>query len=383
MPIALHRLAAAAAAVATLCAVCGPASATARTASGTTSGGIGWTAQSMIVGTGSTATLVAGGDPIYTVAPPLNGGLIALTMNYGGNLFICTGTLLEDRRSILTAAHCVTDSALKLPDATTASFYGGTDPDTRVDLSPVSTRIAVESYSIPSQYTGDVIDQNDIAVLRLAEAAPAFAPSFGLYTGALDGADFTVMGYGSRSTVGGSIGSHLPTGRLRQGDNRYEFRMGDSVFGGGWVDLTGEPLAQIEHSWLADFDSGLAGNDGACLSLNIAFSLAADPRWCNLGRGFSEATLAGGDSGGPGFIDGRIASISSYGFTFDGPGYGDVDDTLNSSFGEFSGYVPVYLHTAFIAAAMAVPEPGTSSMGLAGLVALGAWLRRRNGRQVA
>jgi Trypsin len=348
-----------------------------RSAGGATVDGQSWTARSLIVGTGSTATLVAGGDPIYTVGSPRNGGVVALTMNFGGSSFICTGTLLEDRQSVLTAAHCVTDLALNTPDSAVAYFYGGDDPDTVVNLSPVSTPIGVAGYSIHPLYTGDVIDQNDVAVLRLASPAPDFAPSFALYAADLSGQGVNLLGYGARSSVGGSLGAHLSTGRLRQGDNRFDFRLGDAVFAGAWVGVTGEPLAQIEHSWLTDFDSGLADNDLSCRSVQGLFSLAADPRWCDLGVGMLEAGLAGGDSGGPGFIDGRIASINSYGLSFEPPGFGDVDGVLNSSFGEYSGYVPVYLHTGFISASM-VPELGSGSLTLAGLACMFMALRRRS-----
>lgn len=348
-----------------------------RTVSGTTAGGIGWTATSTVVATGSTATLVGGGDRAYTVGPPYNAGVVELSVGYGGGRYTCTGALLPDRRSILTAAHCVTDDKMRRPTSTVAHFYGGTDPDTRVALSPLSTAVAVERFRVHADYTGMVIDQNDIAVLRLAEAAPDFAPSFELYTDDLAGKDFTVMGYGLRSAEGGRIGSHLDTGRLRQGQNRYDFRMGDDVFGGAWATLTGREASQIEHTWMADFDSGLAENDLACRSVQGEFDLGPDARWCDLGRGMMEATIAPGDSGGPSFIDGRIASVSSFGLSFDTSVYGDVDDMLNSSFGEFGGYVPVYLHEDFIKAAL-VPEPGTWALGTAGLFAvLGVVSRRR------
>jgi hypothetical protein len=347
-----------------------------RTVSGTTTSGTSWTARSLLVGVGSTATLAAGGDPIYTVGAPQNGGLVALTLQFEGASFICTGTLLEDRVSVLTAAHCVTDAMLQTPITTTAHFYNGDDPDTVVPLSPLSTQRQVSAYSVHPLYTGDVIDQNDIAVLRLSEPAPSFAPSFGLFTNDIAGQSFNVMGYGARGTSGGQFGANLPTGRLRQGENRFDFRMGDAAFGGGWVALTGEPAAQIEHSWLSDFDNGLSANDGACLSVAIEFGLGASPQWCDLGRGQREVGAAGGDSGGPSFIDGRVASVVSYGFTFDGAGYGDIDNAFNSSFGEFTGYVPVYLHADFILAAM-VPEPGTWAMLAAGLLAIGGW-RFRN-----
>ena len=114
--------------------------------------------------------------------------------------------------------------------------------------------------------------------------------------------------------------------------------------------------------------------------MNQVFGFSANAKWCDLGRGAREAGVAGGDSGGPGFIDGLVASVNSYGLTYGEAAYGDIDNALNSSFGEFTGYVPVYLHADFINAAL-VPEPGTYLMMALGLVGVGAMARRR--RQAA
>ena len=79
-------------------------------------------------------------------------------------------------------------------------------------------------------YTGDVIDHNDIAVLRLDSLAPAQANSYGLYTNNnLTFSDFTVHGYGLLGD--GANGTTNFAARLRNGDNRYDFRMGDAAFG--------------------------------------------------------------------------------------------------------------------------------------------------------
>ena len=353
-----------------------PVAAQAGTISGT-SKGLSWSAASTIVGQTSTATLAGGGNPIYFANPSYN-GVVSLIMDEGAaGKFICSGTLLSDRRSILTAGHCVSHGAgTDNPISTTAYFTPATNPDSVTYLDPASTAISVSQYFVNSSYTGEVIDQNDIAVLRLATAAPAWATSYDIYTGGdLTGQGYNIAGYGRRSDVGGAIGADLGPGRLRQGDNRYDFRLGDADFGGFFTpDFFGEGAGtQIDYSYLSDFDNGLPQNDASC-QIGGAFGLGG-AKYCNLGRGPTEVSDAGGDSGGPQFINGQIASVTSYGLTF-GSDFGDVDNSLNSSWGEFNGFVPVSIHTRFIQSSMA-PEPGTWALMLGGFGAVGAAMRRK------
>ena len=355
--------------------------ASARVESGSANG-LSWQARSRIVGVTSTATVAGGGNPIYLPDRPRLNGVASLIMEYAnGDAFICTGSLLSDRRSILTAAHCVTDSNLTNPVRTTAYFYGGSDdPQTFFGGDGIEA-VEVSSYFVNPNYTGEVIDQNDIAVVRLADLAPSFATTFvPLPTLALEETNFNVAGYGARSDTGGDVGANLGVGRLRQGDNRYDFKLGDAAFAGFFDGFFGD--APTENSILSDFDNGTAVNDASC-QLG-SFFRATGPRFCNRGRGAREVGVAGGDSGGPGFVNGRLATVTSYGLSF-GPDFGDIDDDLNSSFGEFSGYVPVGLHIDFIrsVANVQVPEPSTWAIMVIGFGAAGASLRRSNRRLAA
>lgn len=107
-------------------------------------------------------------------------------------------------------------------------------------------------------HTGQVIDQNDIAVLRLSQKAPAFAASYGLYAaGDLTGLGCNIAGYGARSDLGGSVGTTPPddlgVGRLRQSDYRYDFRYGDPAFGGFFGGFFG--TAAKDYTYISDFDT--------------------------------------------------------------------------------------------------------------------------------
>lgn len=358
--------------------VAGAAQAAPSSVSGTY-GNMSWSASSSIVGVTSTATGAGGGDPRYFAPRSQYGGVATLIMNYADGSFICSGTLLPNQRSILTAAHCVSDGTKARPLSTTVHFYTGTDPD-NVTWNQPTFSYNVSNYAVHSGYTGKVIDQNDIAVLTLDSLVDWSVQSHQLYEGEdLTGLNYNIAGYGGRSDTGGDVGDNLGTGRLRQGQNRYDFRLGDAEFAGVWADILEEPAEQIEYTYLSDFDNGQAANDLSCNIAVDGLGLAPTTKYCDTGLGADEVSSAGGDSGGPEFIDGKVASVTSFGLTF-GTVWGDIAPGLNSSFGEFNGFVPVSIHRDFINA-NAVPEPGTYALAGLGLLLVG--LNRRSKRRAA
>lgn len=376
-----------------------PGAASANEVSGT-SNGLNWIARSNIVGQGSTGTVASGGSA-FALAPNSAGysGVVGMLMTYSnGDRFVCSGSLLTSGR-ILTAAHCVSDGYRNGVNGVANGLVrtqvlfannAASDADSAIYGLPAGvTAIDVQSYNVNVNYTGEVIDQNDIAVLTLAEAAPVWAQKYEIYNeGDLSGFGFNVTGYGNRSVVGGAEGTTGPgagagSGRRRQGDNLYDYRLGDALFDGFFTDrdANGENFfgtADVEFSYVSDFDQfGSADNNQSCFIAQVVSGQAV-PQFCTQAVGRFEVGIAGGDSGGAAFIGNRIASVNSYSLSF-GTAFGDFKPGLQSSWGEMNGFVPTFIHADFIAG---VPEPATWAMLILGMGVVGASLRRRTRLQL-
>jgi len=335
-----------------------------------------WTAVSEIVGQTSTATVATGGDPIWLAPKPQFSGTVGLLMQYGTSGFVCSGSLIS-RTRILTAAHCVSDGTSARPDRVTAFFYGGQDDPALYAAGSPAIRVNVNKIQVNQGYSGEVVDQNDIAILRLDTFAPDFAPDYELSSlSDLTGVDHTIVGYGTRSISGGTNGT-LPgfaagVGRLRSADNRFDYRLGDSDFGGFYDGYFGD--ADVDNVWISDFDNGTAAKDGSCNAMvadGFTGPVFTSSKYCDLGRGAREGIGAGGDSGSSYFVNGRIAAVHSFALWY------NADESANR-FGQLKGAVSVDFHRDFITANTAndVPEPATWGMMIAGFGLLGAAARR-------
>lgn len=243
-------------------------------------------------------------------------GVVLLTLERTDGIGLGTGALLNtsSRTLILTAAHNVCDNAGNLVAYNVISTFDITGGSVAINSAQI--------YPHPL-YTGvPWVGGHDLAIIVLDQPAPAGVPAYDIYRASDEISQaFTKVGYGRSGQ--GDTGDTLASGTKRSGRNTYDAL--DAILGN-----YGDSLAY-------DFDNGLAAND----AFGVQFGLG------NTGLGNDEICGAPGDSGGPNFIGGSIAGVTSYGQAVPGASY-DVLPGLNSSFGDFGADVRVSQYASWI-----------------------------------
>ena len=247
---------------------------------------------------------------------------------------VCSGALLTSGFHILTAAHCLADNDGD-PDADTV--------DVTFELPAGNQTIRAATYFVHPQYNGDALNGYDVALVKLPVDAPAAAPRYDIYRGSDEiGQVHEKVGYG-RTGIG-ATGDVPPAGIKHSGSNVYD-SLAD-LFDDG-ADPFFEPGSITPGSQLAfDFDNGSATND----AFDFFFGIS------DTGLGDAEVMTAPGDSGGPTFIDGRIAGVASYRFGFNGGP--DALAGTNSSFGDMAVDTRVSFVQTWIDAVTGPPVAG-------------------------
>ncbi len=251
-------------------------------------------------------------DPRYVVEPGeivnnINLDGVGAISNLYSNMISAAGTLLPTGRHILTAGHVV---AGQISSNTKITF----------NLPTGDVTMYAKKFYLHPNYQPDPNIQNDIAIIELTETAPSNIPRYDIYRLTDEiGQKHLKVGYGYTGTGNTGV-TVLDDRRKRVGYNVYEDN--------------GRLLSQnyryypnpIGSQLVYDFDNGQAANDalGKLIGKN------------NLGLGLDEVNSAIGDSGGPIFLNGKIAGFTSWGVGGDSGITTDIDNITNSSFGEIS-----------------------------------------------
>ena len=233
-----------------------------------------------------------------------------------------TGVLLYDGKSILTCAHLFPNN---LTNAS-ISFLTEANP------------IYYQSNNFSLNPNYDAINNNDLAIVSLTANAPTLALRYDIYRKKNEiSKQFTIVGYGLNGTGNSGYASNSESSNIRYkaintfDADAFELKanLGSSI---NWTPLPGTQL-------LADFDNQIATNDALGNLINKN----------DLGVGINEGFIAPGDSGGPAFIDAKVAGIASYTTSLSNSLISpDVDSLSNSSFGEIGSWQRISTYQEWI-----------------------------------
>jgi hypothetical protein len=278
----------------------------------------------------------------------------------------CSGALLWTGIDVLTAAHCLDDLA-NIPGAEVKDFeFRFIYQDANQKRAVMQIASSQVFFAPGWRANQDPALGNDLAVVRLAEAAPALVDRYNIYRNNDEvGRVGRLFGYGKIGT--GDTGEMPQNDIVDYGGRSVIESRGDflnlSPYGPGH--LSGNLL-------IYDFSNCDPAKDAFAFYFNQPDTLCVA----------DETNTATGDSGGPTFLSGLIAGVHSFGFDFEDipgrvPPNSDIDNKINSTYGEFSADTRVSSRAEWIDSVVA-PEPGTFGILAVVLAALG--VRRHNAR---
>ncbi|BAP46033.1 trypsin-like serine protease [Pseudomonas sp. 21LCFQ02] len=179
---------------------------------------------------------------------------------------------------------------------------------------------------------------NDMAIVWLNGHAPVSAERYDIYRNTDEiGQAMTIIGYGKPGTGAAGMSSSYSSAPIRQkAMNTFDADAAAlKAKAGGYLPFSPKAGTQL----IADFDNGSSNQDALGRFLNLKHT----------GLGQNEGMLSSGDSGGPAFIGNKVAGIASYISTLSlGNVRPDIDNSLNSSFGEFAAWQRVSAQQQFI-----------------------------------
>ena len=239
-----------------------------------------------------------------------NDGVVMVSTGGG---YYGTGVLLYGGQAILTAAHLFQNGT-----ANTSVTFETTAGKQTLGASKVSLLSNYDSINL----------NNDMAIVWLNGHAPVGAERYDLYRDSNEiGQTMTMVGYGVPGTGAAGISTNYSAAPIRQiAYNQFDADAAAlKAKMGGYISWNPKAGTQL----IADFDDGTSAHDalGRLLGNN------------NTGLGQKEGILSAGDSGGPAFINGKVAGIaSSINSMYLNGAHPDVDDKLNSSYGEIGAW---------------------------------------------
>ena len=252
------------------------------------------------------------------------------------NGFYGSGALLYDGMAVLTAAHLLQGGA------------GAAE----VIFETVSGNQTIRADQVLVHPDYDPVDGNhDLALVWLNQAAPLSAERYQLYRSEDQiGQVFTMVGYGLTGTgATGASESFAATPVRMMAQNRFDAdARALKIYLGAqmtWSPQTGTQL-------IADFDDGSSTHDALGRLIFRA----------DTGLGVDEGLIASGDSGGPAFIDGRLAGVASYTASLSrASAHPDIDNLANSSFGEIAAWQSLSYYQAWVDQSVRAALPNAPS----------------------